>query len=146
MTTELWLTCSAYTEVTQEANIEDSWSRDSTATSWTFDNLSVTRPIYGFSELASADFEVKPGDVVHVVVAVWSTGDSFGHDEGAQCEVFGVYKDLEKAKACEEALEKATEYELIIKTESGKTLKLHCPWHGYFESLDYVQVLTMTVQ
>lgn len=71
------------------------------------------------------------GDIVHLVIAVWSTGDSFGHDSGAHSECFGVFKTKEEAdKKCKE---------LELDTKSP------LPWLGYFENLESVETYQFSV-
>lgn len=145
--TELWLGCDGVAEVTRGRNHEDEWDRDSTSTSWSFGDLTFIKPqIWGRSESMLTDFPVKVGDEVFVVVAVYSTGDSFGHDAGANVEVLGIYKSCGKAKKAKLAADECKDSNLVVKTESGKNLELYCPWNGYFESLDYVEVLARTVK
>jgi hypothetical protein len=63
------------------------------------------------------------------VVAVWSTGDSFGHDEAANIEIMSVHKTLEEAENAKSILEKTTDYSV--------------PWNGYFERLNCLEILRM---
>lgn len=130
---------------------EDSWSRDSTHTDWTFTGLFTCDPnnYYG-SEAFEVDAEV--GDVLHCVCVIYSTGDSFGTDTGDRCNVIGVYKTLEEAWAVKKLIE-ADAHTRFEYGESGNHVtlpdgaKLYTgSWKGYFESLDRVTVDSAEVQ
>jgi hypothetical protein len=99
------------------------------------------------------DVDAKPGDVVFVVVVVYSTGGTFGRDEGCT-EVVNVYKDPKQAKKVAKAIEDNSQfcpgssynpprsYTIEVDGES-----IYCgSWVGYFESLDSVHVETEIVQ
>ena len=88
-----------------------------------------------------ASFEPKPETDYYLLYAIYSTGDSFGHDDGHCIEYFGLYeeKDLEIAKADQKKLE------TFERTDSERLCKLsnqsvYLPWNGYFESLDSVEL------
>ena len=67
----------------------DEWSRDSTSTEWTVNGVSIGDDRYELS----LPGEVKAGDTVWLVWAVWSDGDSFGHDAGARIDFVTVHRD-----------------------------------------------------
>ena len=139
--TELFLKTKSYTDITRRAT-EPEWDRDDTSTSWTFG------PIYlqdrGSCENFQTNFDVKAGDVVYVVVAVWSTGDSFGHDDGSCSEVFGSFKTYEEAEKFKTELENVStkDYDFTFKIGDRD---VYVPWVGYFESLDYVEIVSGSV-
>jgi hypothetical protein len=76
-------------------------------------------------------FSVKRGDIVWLVWAQYSTGDSFG-SYGGQYELCGAFAS--EADAGKEAarLTSVTDYSV--------------PWNGYFESLDFIKVEPFEVQ
>jgi hypothetical protein len=84
------------------------------------------------------DFEPQYGVAYYLLYAIYSTGDSFGHDEGAEIEYYGLFKpdEVEAGKRLMAAL-KANKKEYSIEFE-GKSY--HCPWTGYFESLDELEL------
>jgi len=145
----LELLTSSYSEDTSEADPEDSWSRASTSTSWDVRGIRAhEKDGYG---ILKADFPVEIGDEVHVVYAVYSTGDSFGHDDGAYLEVLSFHKDLEVAKRNEASVNHGhrnndERYVMTIEFDSGAKVERYCPWDGYFESLDYVRVESFRVE
>ncbi len=148
MSREIYLKFRKYVKDEGGQSETDSWSRDSTSTTWDFDRI-VFYP-QGCTERYPLDFDASPGEVLYAVVAVWSTGDSFGHDSGAGMEIICVYKTREKAEALKTKIE-SLEYDnngygkngLTYETESGAVVKDgFVAWAGYFERLDYVTIVT----
>lgn len=142
------LVTSSYGHETSEVDPTDEWSRASTETSWTVHGIRLQDKA-GYESLR-ADFPVQVGDAVHVLYAVYSTGDSFGHDEGASFEFLSVHKNYDVAVRNLRAVEGRTRtngnYSMTLEFDSGAKVERHCPWDGYFESLDYVRLETMIVQ
>jgi len=134
----------SYCDVTREADPEDSWSREST--SWDVTGLRLVGD-HGYHTV-EVGFEPKKGKVYHLLFAVYSTGDSFGHDEGRCFEAIGVYKDRKVAEENEKRLrsvpkEKEKFDAVGLKTEGLGVHKYNRPWMGYFESLDRLEVLSL---
>jgi hypothetical protein len=144
----LHLECRGYTEVTREADPEDSWGAADTSTSWSTDGVSLSDK--DGQHALPADFEVEVGDTVYVVFAVYSTGDTFHRADGEYLEVLSFHKDAQRAYRNKAAAEgprgKEASFSMTIEFENGKKVSRHCPWDGYFESLDYVSVDSYTVQ
>lgn len=114
-------------QVTECANTDDPWDRDNTHTYWTFGSLWLDdESSYGESTPVCDD-EFKRGDLCYAVVAVWSTGDSFGYDSASCMGLMEVFDNREAAEALKE------------KYENGSSSEL--PWGGYFENLDYVKIV-----
>lgn len=86
-------------------------------------------------------FDVKPGDVVYVVVAVFTTGGTFGEDSGLT-EVVRVYEDFDKAERLvaflwDDYKNKPRTYgEVDFEGDPIYT----GTWKGYFESLDDIHL------
>lgn len=145
MSTDLYLTYDKWTEVTRVAQ-RDEWDRDDTCSSWTFNSVYAKSP----NEWTSRDWfkhptAVKPGDEVHLVIAVYSTGDSFGHDECGSMQIVASYDSYEKAAAAANIVETGRPYEIVL--EDGSVYADTFPaWTGYFESLDYVTVESFRVK
>jgi hypothetical protein len=127
----------------------------------------------GYYDLQTA-FDLDPTRPYFLVYGIYSTGDSFGHDEG-RIEFVGLYEDLEVAhenvrriqqhnemynqlenrwytsskqmsKAEMTKLRKTFEpYSVQLVTEDGQEYKVHVPWHGYFERLTEVEVQPVLV-
>ena len=139
-------------EWTTRVATEDRWDRDDTDASWTFNYVSIVEE-KGYLDLV-VPFEVKKGDDVWVVVAIYSTGDSFGHDDHACVEYIDAFLDKHKARACRDAVEKTrkswddrTDKDVSWIREDNTVGKLdYVPWNGYFESLDEVQCVYLEVR
>jgi hypothetical protein len=134
------------TYVTYAADPDDSWSRDSTDTSYGGVKSVRSVPRNGKEgNWRSERFEMpghKPGDVVFVIVAQYSTGDTFGNDGGCT-EIMDVLADAYQARAIADWMEgKSTEGVLsgfsMVCPVNGK--EYHIPWTGYFEHLEDIHV------
>lgn len=166
----LRLVVDSHTWVSQERDPEDEWSRDSTTTSHEVKELWLNAPSILHSEdvhEVPVGFEPALGQEYHVVCAQYSTGDSFGHDEGRGFEVVGIYTDPDFAEDIVRRLEAHdsirrhltgyssrpvrkskgfNEHVVELKLENGKGYKYSPPWTGYFESLDWVRSYPLTLE
>lgn len=133
----------SYCEVTRECDPDDSWGRDSTSTSHSVTGLRlVARDTH---DSVSVEFEPEKGKIYHVLYAVWSTGDSFGHDEGLRFEVLGVYKNRKVAEQNEKRLREGSGNVRLKMEGREDTHEYYTPWSGYFESLDTLEVLSFVL-
>lgn len=130
----IYLECDATVEVTRLPDDGDSWDRGDTRTDWSFGNFylnqSKNRNCTSFYESYTIDDAVKVGDTVHAVVAIWSDGDSFGHDHRRRAEIFHASVNPETAANALDMLRDEK------KPDGTLYWKYELPWHGYFESLD----------
>lgn len=142
----------SYENTTREASTDDRWDRGNTHTSWSVNGLRLVDQEYSD---VTADFEVKEGDTVYLVYAIYSTGDSFGHDENSRIEYITVHKDRSIAEANERALNGKTsnqdkngkyDWSINLQTDSGIVIPYFVPWLGYFESLSGVHVESFVVE
>jgi hypothetical protein len=146
----LHLDASGYTEVTREADPDDAWGANDTSTTWSADGITLSDRD-GHHALP-VDFPVEAGDLVYVVYAVYSTGDTFHRADGEYLEVISFHKDMNTAAKNVTALNgrrdrgsAGNDYKMTITYDSGATVERYCPWDGYFESLDYVTCSAFTV-
>ena len=140
----LHLEYSSHTEETSEVDPDDDWSRASTQTYWDIKGISLSSKDGEYA--LPAGFPVEVGDEVHVLYVVYSTGDSFGHDDGAYLEVLSFHKKSEVAFKNLAAVESYMgSSELAIEFDNGEILKRQVSWDGYFESLDFARVGTYKV-
>jgi len=127
---------------TFESTSDCEWDRPDTWTSWSFDNTATVATEHEYDSWRNClDFPVNDmgltnNQVVFVVVAVWSSGDSFAHDAGSHAEIMGVFLNKNDAK------------DFTLKLETNNYIKIdgreiHVPWDGYFESLDYISVVAV---
>ena len=139
---------------------DDEWSRDSTRTSWSFERLSPNNE----HPCVTIDKELfEKNEEFWYVFAIHSGGDSFGHDEGAYKTDVGLYADRALADKVARAIrEHADAYcryhrgynpkERAPKGWDAYSLKLPdgqticASWNGYFESLDYVEVVSVDLK
>lgn len=130
--TDIIVTFDKYVEEVGDYNPNDEWDRPDTDTSWHFSNIALegTREKHWNDESYTPEVDFKRGDECYVVIAVWSSGDSFGRDSGYGAEIFGAYKTLAEATARKKELEAVD--------SNGKDYRY--PWVGYFEYLDYVTI------
>jgi hypothetical protein len=133
--------------------------RGTTTTHWTVEGLKLLGTedhSYGYRvrETVDVNWEPKKGQLYHLLYAVYSTGDSFGHDNGRCFEAIGVYKSRNVAEENEKRLregkpsKKAPIYGTHVMLKMEGTTKLHPynrPWDGYFESLDYLEVRSLVL-
>lgn len=142
-------------ELINEANPTDLWSRDS----YRYD-YQVTGVSRSNAPDIVAFFKIEPNVDYFLVYAVYSTGDSFGTDEGCV-----IWIDIRKTrKESEELVKELYEQEKIyikniknnlsIKDEfsieytlaDGSKELIHAPWRGYFESLEEFKIVPVRLQ
>jgi hypothetical protein len=135
-------------ETTREAT-EDQWDRDDTATYHYIDEIEIVGDD-DYNDLV-VPFKVNPNESYYLLSVVYSTGDSFGRDDG-RIEHIELYSDKKLAEANATAIEEHyknhkqnyfsnDKVELIITNQSGKKYACYCSWMGYFE---YIQEATVT--
>jgi hypothetical protein len=145
---------------------DDEWSRDSTSTNWEVYGVAENVPNqYSSFDEIETDIEGK----AYALYAIYSSGDSFGHDENAYFNLIWIFKSrkiAEKAKSmiedhcdwyvkCNHAFysynEKVnkkkyeSEYSLKVKIDNGKDLTVSASWNGYFDSLTTVDIVECTI-
>src|SRR5713226_5663974 len=89
----------SYSETTREPN-DDGWDRGNTST---FHSFVAIKRDDTHPDLA-ASLEIPVGTRCFPVWVVWSTGDSFGHDEGSSKALVGVFLEYESAKELSDAI------------------------------------------
>ena len=132
----VYLDASSYWE-TYDRGGDDEWSRPDSYTSWVFNFLSTKRGCH------HVDVPFKPvvGATYYAVIAVYSTGDSFGHAANACIEIFSVYETEHDANVAKHKIDNDQKNSTLeFNLPGGKPVKVANPWHGYFESLTSVDV------
>ena len=144
MTTRVKVIDNVYGGITEEANPNDSWSRDST---YEDHNIEGIRVVDGYYDL-EVGFEVEPGRDYWLLYGIYSTGDSFGTDDG-RIEFVDLYEDRlvaeENAKRLRKHNDEGEGFSCELVHESGKDFQFHVPWKGYFERLSYLEVQPVRV-
>ena len=94
-------------------------------------------------------FEVKAGENALVVWVEWSSGDSFGHGTNSCVEVIGMFKDLDSAVNLKKQISEHSDGKVAsykFTTPDGQIFESgFASWHGYFETLESVNIDTVTV-
>jgi hypothetical protein len=136
---------------TSEPDPEDSWDRADTAMEVV--GVSAIR-VSGRVEIrhgwyGNDTFDVEPNEhgFVYAVIARYSTGDTFGHDDG-RVQVMDVFDNNEAAAALTVALEcsERDKDQTVVDFElkhGGR--EYYLPWVGYFEHLENVDVHPLRV-
>ena len=78
--TNLRINDSAYTEVTRERDPDDRWSGEDTYTGHSIESFHVVSDD-DYCDISVA-FDIDDGRDYYLLYAIYSTGDSFSHDEG----------------------------------------------------------------
>jgi hypothetical protein len=134
-------------QVTRRAE-RDEWDRDDTHTSWVVYGLAFSE--YGDLHVSGP---VQSGDGFHVIYAIYSTGDSFGHDSCGQIEAIMAHRNRdiaeENARRLREPIPQKSNFgEMTVNllTDEGEEVPYHRPWLGYFESLESLIVEELGVE
>ncbi len=126
---------------TSEADPNDSWDRPNTYTTHRVEGLRLCdKDGYG---CLPVDDDIKSGDTLWVLYAIYSTGDSFGHDEGGQFEWLSWHRTEELAQKNLSAIEAGAS---SLTLDNGKRQDFYRGWDGYFESLDSLEVKPLIVE
>jgi hypothetical protein len=101
-----------------------------------------------YGESVPVDFEVAKGDIVYVLWAEYSTGDSFGRGVRNATDIVHVFKDESKAWDAYRILMDVGEKDRSGKfiSDTDKEVPYYCPWLGYFEELDALHVEAAIVE
>lgn len=90
---------------------------------------------------------LERGEIVYAILAVWSSGDSFGNSDRGSYDFVSLNKDHNIAQENLEALNSAHRdskggdvWEVTLKQDDGKEIKYFRSWLGYFESLDSLEI------
>lgn len=127
----------SWCEVTREAREGDDYDRGNTLTTWSIGDTISLEYREGHWNAGTASIEIKEGVDYFLLYAIYSTGDSFGHDERNRMELVDLFTDRETAKAAAKSLNDENFY----INQNGETVDYYRPWCGYFESLDELEVV-----
>lgn len=111
----------------------------------TFGGVSLDKERYFYPESVPIDFEVAKEDIVYIVWAEYSSGNSFGSGDRNHTDVIHIFKDKDLAWDAYRILEGSdgegySKWTVKFKSDSGKEISYCRPWIGYFESLDSIYV------
>lgn len=130
---KLYVQTEKWTETTREPVSDDNWDRGDTHSTWSIDGIFLTPT--GNYDTIETELDVVSGDKVYLVYAIYSDGDSFGHDSCNRMELLSVHKNEDMARRNAETIGNNH----IIHYDDGRILKMsYVPWNGYFENLDSI--------
>lgn len=146
--TKIYIQNDSWTENLGGYDPDDEWTRDSTSTDHNVKGIEIVTSKNGYGHL-EAHYDVAEKGYGYLLYVVYSTGDTFGRDDG-QIEYIGLYDDETLAYDQKRIIEEDAKlsdndigvdsWNVEITHPNGKKFKLHKPWEGYFEQLQYVSV------
>jgi hypothetical protein len=142
--TELYLTYDERSYGGEAIDPEDRWtSYTDSHVEFNPKQLYLDREVAGiWVETIDVPFEVERGDIVHLLVVRYGTGDTFSHTDG-RWAIMGASKDpkviADLAKRCDGDKYDGEE-EGVVGWYKG-----YPPWRGYFESYQGSEVSTFVV-
>lgn len=148
--TALKVPVSTYTQNLGGSVDDDEWSRDSYSDSNSLDGYAyiTDKVVDSYYDIVPVGAEVKPGDIVYVLWAEYSTGDTFHRHDG-KYELIAAFVDPELAHKNAQACRGSRDddgWSMNIELDDGSTFSYHIPWLGYFESLEGIRVESLTVK
>jgi hypothetical protein len=134
----------SYYEDREWGSWEETWENH-------LDGVSLDKDRFYYPESVPTDFEVAKGDIVYVVWAEYSGGNSFGMGDRNHTDVIHIFKDQDLAWNAYRILispvgEEYKNWTVKFKSDSDKEISYCRPWLGYFESLDDVRVAQAIVE
>lgn len=116
---------------------------------WDFSlgKASLTETRWHGPESYTGDEPLKAGDTIYAVVALWSSGDSFGNSSRGSYDFCVINRDPMFAAANLAILEAVTEDAAQVKLwlDTGEQVPYYASWTGYFESLDSLELREFTL-
>lgn len=154
MTTAIRIVDITQTVITRPRDPDDKWDGDDTYTSH---HIQGFLPVKGEKEFRDLDipFKVSKDKTYYLLYVIYSTGDSFHHEEGC-IEFIDLYQTKDKAEIAAKAIEKHYEknkeynigkdrYSLPLTRDDLSKIVVCPPWIGYFDRLTSVNVESVTL-
>ena len=94
-----------------------------------------------------SSLDIPSGSNALVVWAIYSSGDSFGRASMGRTEILGIFLDMKSAnELMHYVVDNKKSDSIKLTTSDGQVFKMkYVPWHGYFESLDSVEIDVVSV-
>lgn len=94
-----------------------------------------------------SSLDIPIGSSALVVWAIYSSGDSFGRASMGRTEILGIFLDMKSAnELMHYVVDNKKSDSIKLTTSDGQVFKMnYVPWHGYFESLDSVEIDVVSV-
>lgn len=113
---------------------EDEWDNGETAADISIQGVEFAERYFD----VALPQEYVPGPL-YLLYANFDTGDSFGRQRN-KFEAVDIFQDRARAEAAQRALTNSEEGNASYVRDDGSTIQYSCPWHGYFESLNYLEL------
>lgn len=113
---------------------EDEWDNGETAADISIQGVEFAERYFD----VALPQEYVPGPL-YLLYANYDTGDSFGRQRN-RFEAVDIFQDRSRAEAAQRALTDSPEGNASYVRDNGTTIQYSCPWHGYFECLNYLEV------
>ena len=113
---------------------EDEWDNGETAADISIQGVEFAERYFD----VALPQEYVPGPL-YLLYANYDTGDSFGRQRN-RFEAVDIFQDRARAEAAQRALTNSEEGNASYVRDNGTTIQYSCPWHGYFESLNYLEL------
>ena len=127
---------------TQTRDPSEEWDNGETESFHTIVKIFISKSKEPYTSIP-VNFTPTIGQEIYMVRAQWTTGDSFGWEHGYFHEVIAIYDNYDDAATYVRNLYDAVKKE---KVELQCGHKYYIPWHGFFESLDFVEVYGTTIE
>lgn len=123
--------------------------RPDTRTTWDFGSFHVEDSADSTDDMTvHLDDRLAEADVLYAVIAIWSTGDSFGREVQGSAEIISVHDTPESAQEASKIIYASRssygrpEPTLPVELPDGYQLSGYIPWNGHFDTLEYVDIVS----
>lgn len=138
----------SYTEVTRQADPNETYDGDDTQTDWTISDDLVENE--STSAEFAAPFKVITDKSYYAVYVIYSTGDSFSQDDAGRISFVELFETKTKAQNLVDKImdENKTKEPLSMTylDEKDNEKTCSCDWNGYFESIDTCEAKEVSLQ
>ena len=143
----------SHSYVTEQGSRDDEWDRDNTAEEHYIEGVAISSNRRFQTVDGTVSFDLVPEKTYFLLYGIYSTGDSFGYDEG-RIDFIDLYESLSFAVEMRDRVEAhattdgvkykwddASQYYVTLLSEkTGKEYKYAVPWNGCFERLSYLEI------
>lgn len=114
---------------------EDEWDNGETAADISIQGVEFAERYFDLALPTEYDAS-KP---LFLLWANFDTGNSFGRQRN-KFEAVDIFQNRARAEAAQRTLTDTEEGNASYVRDDGSTIQYSCPWHGYFESLNYLEL------
>jgi hypothetical protein len=134
-----------YTDVTRFADSEEEWDANDTDTHWAIGDYGKFSKEDRYMS-SYIDASLKKGDIVYILYAIYSTGDSFHRDIDGELEIILASLDYDYLDFIKHELVKDGNDSIKLCLENGEMTTFYKPWSGYFESLSEIDIKLVKIE